>query len=176
MRIPRGMTDGIPPRIVLIQRILGSMFHEVQSPSWSPVWEMHAQRSFLVRQRSTKIPADRIRHYVIIFLRIVVQRVLVVQMIGQRATEFVSEKRRTLTFSVPFSQRRKFSRKYIKSIFFWNNNNIVYCGKIIFSIVLIQTVSFNLGSNEKGRCCTKTHRPCLHNLHSSVFVHIYWIR
>lgn len=176
MRMPRGMTDGIPPRIVLIQRILGSMFHEIQSPSWSPVWEMHAQRSFLVRQRSTKIPADRIRHYVIIFLRIVVQRVLVVQMIGQRATEFVSEKRRTLTFSVPFSQRRKFSRKYIKSIFFWNNNNIVYCGKIIFSIVLIQTVSFNFGSNEKGRCCTKTHRPCLHNLHSSVFVHIYWIR
>lgn len=37
MRMPRGMTDGIPPRIVLIQRILGSMFHEVQSPSWSPV-------------------------------------------------------------------------------------------------------------------------------------------
>lgn len=181
MRMPRGMTDGIPPRIVLIQRILGSMFHEVQSPSWSPVWEMHAQRSFLVRQRSTKIPADRIRHYVIIFLRIVVQRVLVVQMIGQRATEFVSEKRRTHSLSLFFfpsgENFQAFLRKYIKSIyFFWNNNNIVYCGNIIFSIVLIQTVSFNLGSNEKGRCCTKTHRPCLHNLHSSVFVHIYWIR
>lgn len=91
------MTDGIPPRIVLVQRILGSMFHEVQSPGWSSVREMHAQRSFLVRQCPTKIPTDRIRHYVIIFLRIVVQRVLVVQMIRQRATEFVSEKSRILS-------------------------------------------------------------------------------
>lgn len=84
---------------------------------------MHAQRSFLVRQRSTKIPADRIRHYVIIFLRIVVQRVLVVQMIGQRATEFVSEKRRTHSLSLFFfpsgENFQSFLRKYIKSIYFF---------------------------------------------------------
>lgn len=116
------MTDGIPPRIVLVQRILGSMFHEVQSPGWSSVREMHAQRSFLVRQCSTKITTDRIRHYVIIFLRIVVQGVLVVQMIRQRATEFVSEKSRTLTFSALFFLVKKihiqlliFQRQFLRT-------------------------------------------------------------
>lgn len=80
---------------------------------------MHAQRSFLVRQRSTKIPADRIRHYVIIFLRIVVQRVLVVQMIGQRATEFVSEKRRTHSLSrFLFPSGENFQENILKVSFF----------------------------------------------------------
>ena len=87
------------------------MFHEVQSPSWPPVGEMHAQRSFLVRQRSTKIPRDGIRHHVIIFLRIVVQHVLVVQMIGQRATEFISAKEQNIHSLRIFSAMQKEKKK-----------------------------------------------------------------
>jgi len=71
----------VPPRVVLVQRVLRSMFNEIQSAGRLAVRKVYPQRTFLVRQRAAEVTGDVIGHDVVVVALIVVQRILIVQMI-----------------------------------------------------------------------------------------------